>query len=182
MSGYLTDTLIISNPAINEIPKFAAIAGSAVYILHHDSDGAIGVRLNKNYAKTVAEIGAEFLPAFALVDPESLITAKTIFGGPVGENLPWILGRNLQVYEQQVRNSVLALNFSDDAFSNNTPEYFSICGVGTFGWGAGQIEKEMASFLWHQFPATEEALNSIPFDNEFRGAAQVIMALKFDGR
>lgn len=46
MSAYLIDSLIISNPAISDNPKFSARAGSAIYIVEHTAEGVIGVGLN----------------------------------------------------------------------------------------------------------------------------------------
>jgi putative AlgH/UPF0301 family transcriptional regulator len=177
--NYLTDSLLISNPAINDNPKFSAIAGSAIYIIEHTDEGAIGIGLNKNFSKPMNEI-AEILPLLSKVDPETLLTSKVIMGGPLFDETPWILGRNADGYERSVRNKVLALNFAPEAFKQNQPAYFSICGVGSFGWSAGQLENEMAHFLWHHFPATKDVLEGIPFGPEVRGAVQTLLAMKFD--
>jgi putative transcriptional regulator len=172
-----TDSILISNPAINDIPKFKEIAGSLIYIIHHDDQGAVGVSLNKNFSKTVSEIGND-LAEFALINEEQLLSPKTIFGGPVAPNTPWILGRNMEQYPQQFKNSSISLNFSKEAFEAHHPGHFAACGLGTFGWGAGQLEKEMASFLWHSFPANT-AIESIPFDSQYRGAIQLFLAMRF---
>lgn len=178
MKSYLTDSLIICNPAVSDNPKFSAIAGSAIYILEHSAEGAVGVALNTNYSKSMSEI-AEAVPAFSGINQNWLLIDKVFMGGPLFGNLPWILGRNPNSYEKTIKNGVLSLNFSADAFDQNNPAYFSICGLGSFGWGKGQLEKEMASFLWHHFPATQEVLDGLPFGDEFRGAAQILSTIKF---
>ena len=179
MSSFLKGTLIITNPAINDIPKFSAIAGSAIYIAEHSAEGAIGISLNKSYSKQFAEI-AELVPAFKALDEDALLTPRVLVGGPLFEDMPWVLGRNPNTYEKSVTYEDLTLNFCEQAFSENLAEYFSICGLGSFGWGPGQLEKEMANFMWHIIPTTKETLENIPFGDEVRGAVQVLCALKFD--
>lgn len=178
MSNFLKDTLIICNPAINEIPKFSAIAGSAIYIVEHSESGAVGVRLNKNYSKSMTEI-SEIHPVLKPLNQDTLLTTKVLAGGPLHDDLPWILGRNFNAYEKSIKNNALSLNFSESAFIDNGYQHFSICGLGTFGWGEKQLEQEIANFMWHIIPTTQDALESIPFDQEFHGAAQIISALKF---
>jgi putative transcriptional regulator len=178
MTGYLTDTLLISNPAISDVPKFSAIANSAIYIIHHNAEGAVGIGVNTSYSATVTEAGKD-LPNFLLVDKDTLLTEKLICGGPIGGNMPWILGNNFEQYDQQVKNASLALNFSSNAFEQNSENHFSVCGLGTFGWGPGQLENEMQNFIWHMFPTTEEVLNMFAPEHQYRGGAQLLLALKY---
>ncbi|MFL1467895.1 hypothetical protein ACQUWM_15025 [Marinobacter sp. DUT-3] len=64
MTKLLTDSLLIANPALSEIPKFEAIAGKAVYLVEHSKAGAVGVALNQNYSKSLEALAVN-LPARA---------------------------------------------------------------------------------------------------------------------
>jgi len=179
MASFLTDTLIISNPALSDIPKFSNIAGCAIYIIEHSANGAIGICLNKAYSKSFTEI-AETVPTLSKLTEESLLIPKVIMGGPLFSDAPWILGRNPTHHEKSIQNNVLSMNFAESAFSENQPLYKSVCGLGTFGWGAGQLEQEIANFLWHIIPTTEESLTLLPMGGEYRGAINLLATLKFD--
>ncbi|MCE9688245.1 YqgE/AlgH family protein [Shewanella sp. AS16] len=179
MTSFLTDSLIIANPAISDIPKFSNIAGRAIYIIEHSDAGAIGVSLNQSFSTPIDKLAKE-LPALVNVDFDSLLSPKVLSGGPIAGDTPWILGKKMTQYDKQIANGVLAMNFSEQAFKDNLRERNSICGLGTFGWGAGQLEAELANSLWHYFPASEEALSAIPFPDSFRGAVQLLLAMKYD--
>lgn len=178
MSLFLTDGLIIANPALSDIPKFANIAGKAIYIIEHTKAGAIGISLNQNFSKPIDEI-AESLPVLKLLNVENLLTNKVISGGPLANDIPWIFSRKTGEYDKQVSNDYLALNFSDSAFEQSKKQDRVVCGIGSFGWGAGQLENELANGLWHYFPTTEAVLDSIPFANAVRGAAQLLLTMKY---
>jgi len=50
----------------------------------------------------------------------------------------------------------------------------SLVAIGYAGWGAGQLETEMAANAWLTVPATEEILFDVPFDQRWRAAAALI--------
>jgi putative transcriptional regulator len=178
MSLFLTDGLIIANPALSDIPKFSNIAGKAIYVVEHTQAGAIGVSLNQNFSKPIEEI-AETLPVLKLLSSDNLLTDKVISGGPLATDIPWIFGKKTGEFEKQVSNDYLALNFSEVAFEQSERQHQVVCGIGSFGWGAGQLENELANGLWHYFPTTEDVLDSIPFSKSVRGAAQLLLAMKY---
>lgn len=177
MTSFLTDSLIIANPAISDNPKFSNIAGKAIYIVEHSDAGAIGVSLNQNFSMSITEI-AKKLPSLVSLCADKLITDKVLSGGPIASDTPWILGKNTSHYDKQIFNENLALNFSEQAFKDNLREHSSVCGIGSFGWGAGQLESELANSLWHYFPTNEEALNLIPFSDSYLGAVQLLLSMK----
>ena len=179
MTSFLTDSLIIANPALSDVPKFSNIAGRAIYIIEHSDTGAVGVSLNLNYSMPISE-AAENFPILASLTSENLLSDKIMAGGPIADNAPWILGKQLNPYDKQVSNEHLAINFSEQAFKDNLREHSSICGIGSFGWGAGQLESELANGLWHYFPTAKEILGTIPFPDSFQGAVQLLLVMKYD--
>ncbi|MGF1686578.1 YqgE/AlgH family protein [Photobacterium japonica] len=177
MASFLTDCIIVANPAIGDVPKFKPIANRLVYIVEHNKDGAVGVSLNNNYIKPFNEI-ADVLPVLKAVDPAALLNDKLFGGGPLFTDRAWILGKNKTKYSETLGNDHLALNFSLQAFAENLPEHLSSCGIGTFGWGAGQLEKELGAQLWHYFPAEQEFLSAIPLEGSYKGAVDILLQMK----
>ncbi|MDX1757691.1 MAG: YqgE/AlgH family protein [Marinobacter sp.] len=179
MTGFLTDSLLIANPAVSDNPKFENIAGRAVYIVEHSDKGAVGVSLNQNYSKRLEELAGN-LPLLAHLSPDQLVTeGKVIAGGPLFIDRPWLLSRNPKRYQGTMGNDSLRLSFDQNAFHDCALKHMPCCGVGTFGWGAGQLEQELAHSLWHHFPSTLDVLESIPFDASVVGAADLLAFMKY---
>ncbi len=177
MTSFLTDNLIIANPAISDNAKFESIANKAIYIIEHSKAGTVGISLNQAFSVSFHEL-AEKISTLKTIDPEQLLTDKVLSGGPIASDMPWILSTNIGQYEKQFSNERLALNFSLEAFSEHAPEHKAVCGLGSFGWGEGLLEKELANNLWHLFPTSSDILNSIPFTEPSLGAVQLLRALK----
>lgn len=182
MQSFLTDSILIANPAISDDPRFEALAGRAVYIVHHDDKGAVGVCLNRNYSKSIGELSETF-PPLALVDESTLLSPKPLVGGPVMPDLPWILTSSAADHEKQIKNGSLALHHSAEAFSaHNNATASAVCGLGTFGWGPGQLDNEITNFLWHWIPANAWALSSLEFSANHQGAFNLLAMLKYSDK
>lgn len=177
MNTLLTDSLIIFNPLLSDVPKFEPTAGMAIYIVEHSEKGAIGIAMNKNYSRSLMAI-SETLPALALLASEDLATDKVMAGGPLAQDRPWLLSRNRKQYQSTLSNDSLSLNFGLQAFRDNGRSHLSVCGIGTFGWGPGQLECELASSLWHHYPTTRDILETIPFAKEVAGTPDLLYFLK----
>jgi putative transcriptional regulator len=120
---------------------------TVVLIGHHDDEGAVGVVMNHPLDATVEEAAP---PLSLLVPP-----GEPIFrGGPVQPEAAVVLAD----FEDPARAGVLALDsigfLPDDADAD------SLGGLrrarvfaGYAGWGAGQLEAEMAEDSWHATPA-----------------------------
>lgn len=162
-----------------EDPQDSPTARRAVYVIEHSEKGGIGVCLNKNFSKSMAEI-AESIPSLASLLDKQLMTEKVMAGGPVAGNIPWILSKNLDTFDSQFRNDSLSINFSTAAFNATQAEHYALCGIGTFGWGPGQLEKELSHFFWHYFPTDQATLESLSFPDEFRSASQLLLAMKYE--
>jgi putative transcriptional regulator len=46
--------------------------------------------------------------------------------------------------------------------------------LGYAGWGAGQLEQEMAANAWLSVPATNEIIFDTPFEARWRAAARLL--------
>ena len=176
MTDFLTDKILIANPATSEIPRFANLAGQLVYIVSHSKENAIGICINKNYSKSIEEI-SENIKEFRQLNAPELASPKVFAGGPVMTNLPWLLTTNLKKQDHQIKNRSFALNMSSTAFRSADKK--SICGLGSYGWGEGQLEKEIVNFLWHVIPTDLDTLYGLDFSDEYSGGINLLADLKY---
>jgi putative transcriptional regulator len=120
---------------------------TVVLIGHHDDEGAVGVVLNQPLEATVEEAAP---PLSSLVHP-----GEPIFrGGPVQPEAAVVLAD----FEDPTRAGVLALD--SIGFLPDEADEDSLGGLrrarvfaGYAGWGAGQLEAELAEDSWHATPA-----------------------------
>lgn len=123
---------------------------TVVLIGEHGTDGALGVVLNRPLEVTVEDA---LPPLAALVGPGELLFQ----GGPVQPRQPVLLAEvaHLEIVDVPVFGSVGFLTGevpSDVRHAVLRARAY----VGYAGWGAGQLEAEMASGSWIVDPAREE--------------------------
>ena len=120
---------------------------TVVLIGHHDDEGAVGVVLNQPLEATVEEAAAPLSPLVP--------TGEALFrGGPVQPESAVVLAD----FEDPDRAGVLALD--SIGFLPEESDAGSLGGLrrarvfaGYAGWGAGQLEAEIAEDSWHATPA-----------------------------
>jgi putative transcriptional regulator len=145
VTGSLVGSLLVSTPALLD-PTFRR---TLVLLLDHDEDGALGVVLNRPTEVPVADV----LPVWA-----SHVSAPDVvfLGGPVAEDSALGVARapaEPPVGWRQLNGSLGLVDL--DA----PPEVLApgVAGlriyVGYSGWGAGQLEGELAESAWWVFPA-----------------------------
>ncbi len=178
MSGFLTDNVLIANPAISDLPQFAASAEKLIYVVHHGDDGAVGVCLNEYFGKPLADLSEQY-EILASVSPLSLASVTVHSGGPLATKLPWILSRAVDIYPHQINNNSLSLNFSQEAFADPSIHVDALVGLGSFSWGPGQLEKEVSGFVWHCFPAQKPLLNRLHFEHKYQSAVDTLLTAKY---
>ena len=134
----------------------ASFSESVVLLVHYDGKGAMGIIVNRKSKLTVAKIFEDVQEAAGQSEP-------IFYGGPV-----------------EIRN-VLALVRADAKPRNATPVFQDIYLVtrkteldksiarqpdpklfrafmGYSGWGAGQLEAELARGSWYIFPASAKTV------------------------
>ena len=128
-------------------PNFA---GSVVLIVHYDSKGAMGLIVNKKTKITLARIFEDVKEATGQSDP-------LFFGGPVESRGVLALVRSetkpraaTHVFQDvYLITSKTALDKT--VAEHPDPKRFRAF-MGYSGWGAGQLEAEMATGSWYVFP------------------------------
>ncbi|MGH2640774.1 MAG: YqgE/AlgH family protein [Actinomycetota bacterium] len=135
--------LLVSGPSLWD-PNFRR---TVVLIGHHDDEGAVGVVLNQPLEATVEEAAPPLSPLVPTGDP-------LFRGGPVQPESAVVLAD----FVDPGRAGVLALD--SIGFLPEESDADSLGGLrrarvfaGYAGWGAGQLEAEIAGDSWHSTPA-----------------------------
>jgi putative transcriptional regulator len=135
--------LLIAGPTLWD-PNFRR---TVVLIGHHDDEGAVGVVLNRPLEATVAEAVPPLSPLVPAGEP-------LFQGGPVQPEAAVVLAD----FQDPDRAGILALDtigFLPEEVDADGIEGLRRARVfaGYAGWGAGQLEAEMADSSWHATPA-----------------------------
>jgi putative transcriptional regulator len=144
--GFLTGKLLIAMPGMADV-RFEK---SVIFVCSHSTDGALGIIVNKPLE------GLPFRDLMTQMDipvTESTPRVPVMFGGPVETDRGYVLHtsqRNSSPATLSV-TSEIALTPTIDilrAIARGTgPEKF-LFALGYAGWGAGQIEDELAGNGW----------------------------------
>ncbi len=166
----LTNHFLIAMPDLAD-PNFHH---TVTYVCAHNEDGAMGIVINRPMNVDLGEV----LDHMRINGPEadSLIRDIPIYqGGPVQPERGFVLHHPpgdwdamLQVTEEigvtTSRDILIAIAES------RGPENLLIA-LGYAGWGAGQLEKEMAENAWLSGPASTSILFNVPAENRWQAAA-----------
>lgn len=153
----LTDHLLLAMPLMTD-PNFS---GTVIYIVEHSEKGAMGLVLNRTLELTVSDL---FERIDLKCDQEPLANQPVLLGGPVHNDRGFVLHRPLGSWTSSIRiNDTVALTSSRDVLESvakGAGPQDVIVALGYAGWGAGQIEAEIAQNAW----LTVRAADSIIFD------------------
>ena len=171
-STNLTGKYLVASPDLTD-PNFHH---TVIYLVHHDSKGAMGLVINRLMAK--GPVG-KLLEAFGLKgDPGSQAQVRMHYGGPVDP------GSSLVLHRSNYRNDTttdignhLAVSSSDDVLAdlalNKGPEE-SLLILGYAGWASDQLDDEITSGAWHVIDADDTLL----FDDDLTTKWQRALALR----
>ena len=165
----LTDHFLIAMPNMTD-PNFA---GTVVYLCEHNEHGAMGVVVNRPAEVSLGEL---FDQIDLSLPPGELPGQPVYLGGPVQTDRGFVLHQPLDNW-----NSTLAV--SDDtglttsrdilvAVSQGEGPYRMLVTLGYAGWGAGQLEQELAQNAWLTVPANLRILFELPFEERLPSALE----------
>ena len=154
----------LSHHFLIAMPEMAdpIFAGTVTYILQHDSEGAMGVIVNRPIN---IDLGDVFQSADIQGYRDAVASVPVYHGGPVSSEQGFILHRPTQaVWQGSISNNSLCITTSKDILEaiahQNEPHDFLFC-LGYSGWSAGQLEEELKQNAW----LTVEADSDIIFSN-----------------
>ena len=163
----LTNHFLIAMPTMED-PYFAK---SLVFIAEHNDDGALGVIVNRPIDMNLATL---FRKIDVPLDLGALGESPVFFGGPVQTDRGFVLHRPLGRWQSTlVVSEEIGLTTSRDVLQSlsraENPGNMVIT-LGYSGWGAGQLEHELAQNAWLTVPADPRILFELPHEQKLASA------------
>lgn len=173
----LTGHFLIAMPAMAD-PYFSK---SVTYICEHNEQGAMGVVINRPIDMTLDALFDQISIEQTEVDALQRAGATQIhFGGPVQIDRGFVLHQPVGQWQSTIAiNGDTALTTSKDvleAAARGEGPHKILVTLGYAGWGAGQLEQELAQNAWLTVPAQDKVIFDTP-DAEKRDAAMNLLGI-----
>jgi putative transcriptional regulator len=167
----LTNQFLIAMPQLQD-PNFHR---TVTYVCAHSDEGAMGIVINRPLEIPLGEV----LSQMDLEPADPRIGALPVFqGGPVHPDRGFIIFRPLAKWDSTVPvSSHCGIATSRDileAISQGRGPEKALVALGYAGWGAGQLERELAENAWLSAPADEDVMFSLQPEKRWEYAAALI--------
>ncbi len=167
----LTDHFLIAMPAMDD-PYFSK---SLIYIAEHNEQGALGIIVNRPIDMNLATLFEKIDLPFESV---SLANLPVLFGGPVQTDRGFVLHRPVGEWQSTLAvNQEIGLTTSRDVLQSvardGEPREIMVS-LGYSGWGAGQLEHELAQNAWLTVPASAHILFDTPCEERLPSAMEIL--------
>lgn len=164
----LAGQLLIALPSLAD----SNFGRSVVLLCQHGDDGAMGVIVNRAAEYTLGDVFSQMDIACA---DEALCARPVLTGGPVHPERGFVVHDGRARFDSSLEVSPgLQVTTSRDVLqaiaSGEGPDN-AVVALGCAGWGAGQLEHELAGDSWLNVPADGELLFSVPLEARWQAAA-----------
>lgn len=164
----LANQLLVALPTLAD-PNFARTVS---LLCQHDAGGAMGVVVNRRSDYTLGEIFSQMGIA---CDDEALCATPVLAGGPVHPERGFVI-HDGRAWESSlpIGDGGLRVTTSRDvleAMARGEGPGRVVVALGCAGWGAGQLEAELAEDSWLTVPADDEIVFSLPLEARWQAAA-----------
>ena len=167
----LTNQFLIAMPALAD-PNFH---GTVTYICEHNDQGAMGLVINRPLSLTLGQVLVEI----DITTGEQNIGQQAVYmGGPVQTERGFVLHHPLGEWDSMLRiNDEIGVTTSKDILENiakGTGPQRMLVALGYAGWGAGQLEQELADNVWLCGPADNRIIFDLPWQQRWEAAAALM--------
>jgi putative transcriptional regulator len=170
-SSNLTNQFLIAMPSLAD-PNFHQ---TVTYLCDHNDEGAMGLVINRPLDLEFAEL----LNFLKIEDTRKQHPYIPIYqGGPVQTERGFVLHEGIGEWEASLAvTDNIAVTLSQDIIEaiahGNGPERFLIA-LGYAGWGAGQLEGELAANAWLNGEADPGIIFDTPIEQRWTASAQLL--------
>lgn len=166
----LANHFLIAMPALAD-PNFSR---TVTLICEHSSEGAMGIVINRTTELALGDI----LRQMGLdADGAQVREMPVYLGGPVQTNRGFVLHEPLGTWESTLPiTETLGVSTSRDilaAIAENRGPERCLVALGYAGWGAGQLEREIAENSWLNGPSDQQIIFDTPTEHRWQKAAQL---------
>lgn len=168
----LKDHFIIAMPSMND-PNFAR---SVTYICEHTPEGAMGIIINFPLG---IQLGDIFENMHIDSADDQLNDKVVLAGGPIQQERGFVIHQTSDDHwESSLElNDFISITTSKDileAMASHEGPTNAIVALGYAGWGAGQLEQEIAQNSWLLSPASSKILFETPPEKRWQAAAKLV--------
>lgn len=167
----LKHQFLIAMPAMAD-PNFS---GAVVYICDHSDRGALGLVINR---PTDLVLSALFDRIELKLEIAPLKDSPVFFGGPVQTERGFVLHVPPGLYSSTLRvTPEISLTTSKDvleAVADGSGPDKMLVTLGYAGWGAGQLEGEIAANAWLTVNAEPDVIFDTPADERYGAALKLL--------
>ena len=161
--------LLLAMPSLTE----GFFAHSVTYLCDHGPDGAMGIVINRPLDLTLGDI---FQHLDLRADHSHRRDEPVLAGGPVQTERGFVLHMpTRERWEATLTlTDTLALTTSRDildALAQDRGPQRALVALGYAGWGAGQLEEELAANAWLTLPADTDLIFDTPYEQRLSSAA-----------
>ena len=167
----LTNQFLIAMPGMAD----DTFRGTVVYLCEHNERGALGLVINKPIDIKLKNL---FEKVELSLDREELAEQPVYFGGPVQTERGFVLHVPPGTYSSTLTvTPEISLTTSKDVLeavaSGGGPQKMLVT-LGYSGWGAGQLEGEIAANAWLTVPANSQILFDLPAEQRYDAALRLL--------
>ena len=167
----LTNQFLIAMPALSDPNFFHTVT----YVCAHNDEGAMGIVINRQTDLKLGDILAQM--AIEAIDE----VAKDIpiyDGGPVQKERGFVIHRAGGEWDAMLDvGDGMTVTTSRDilaAVARGEGPKDALIALGYAGWGAGQLEREIAENAWLNGPADQRILFETPLEKRWEAAAALL--------
>lgn len=143
---------------------------SVVYLCNHNTQGAMGLTINKPSPITMDTI----FSTTGKRTPKRFVGKEIMLGGPLQPDRGFVLHTPIGNWSNTLTiTDTLALTTSRDIIDNLSQEnevQQVLLAIGYSNWDAGQLEKEIAQNAWLVAPAEEAIVFDLPIAERYNAA------------
>jgi putative transcriptional regulator len=171
-----SEPIDLSNQFLMAMPGMAdgEFAGTVIYLCEHGPKGALGLVINRPTDLSVAGLLEKIDLKLEIALPQN---ASVYFGGPVHTDRGFVLHSPAGSFSSSIQLGQLALTTSRDVLqavaAGNGPEKMLVT-LGYSGWGAGQLESEIAQNAWLTVPANPDVIFATPPEHRYSAALKLL--------
>jgi putative transcriptional regulator len=170
-----TGHLLIAMPAMQD-PNFTR---TVTYICEHTEQGALGIVINRPLDVDLGTIFDQLSLGSADL---ALARQPVLQGGPVHQERGFVLHEPDESAEREfdatlaVTDAIRVTTSQDilSAMAQGHGPRRAVVALGYAGWGAGQLENELAQNAWLSVPATPEIIFDTPFELRWHASTRLL--------
>ncbi len=168
---FLVNQFLVAMPSLND-PNFHQ---SVVYICEHNAQSALGIIINKPTNMVLNDIFKQL----SITAVDQRMRQQPVFqGGPVQIERGFVIHEPPGNWESTlILDEQLGVTSSRDVLDcmarGQGPQKIFVA-LGYAGWGAGQLETELANNSWLSLPADRSIIFETPVEQRWQAAAQLI--------